>query len=102
MHDLIIARTKFINILQNNEIALADKAYIGNFHFLTPFKLAITRIQNIYNRLYASHQFIIERTNSKIKRFCIFSTKFRGNFHQHSYLFLLTCQIINIEIKNLQ
>jgi hypothetical protein len=37
MHDLTIAKTKFINILQNNEIALADKAYIGDFHFLTPF-----------------------------------------------------------------
>jgi hypothetical protein len=49
MHDLTIARTKFINILQNNEIAFADKAYIRDFHFLTLFKPAITRIQSIYN-----------------------------------------------------
>jgi hypothetical protein len=100
IHDLTIARTKVINILQNDEIALANKAYIGDFHFLTSFNPIITKIQNIYNRLHASHQSIIERTNSKIKHFCIFFTKFRVNFHQHSYLFLLTCQIINIEIKS--
>jgi len=59
-HDLAIAREKIVFHLDFDETITGDKAYVGDNHFLTPFKPANTLQKNLFNRTLARKHVKIE------------------------------------------
>jgi len=50
MHYLTIARSNLIHVLGGDEKALGDKAYVGDSHFIAPYRPAITEEQREWNK----------------------------------------------------
>lgn len=99
VHDLTAARSTLLKRFPPpDERILADKGYIGEPEkILTPFKPARTPAENLYNRLHAKHQSIVERRNCTFKSFKLFSGKYLSkNYQLHGRVFKIFCHIINI------
>jgi hypothetical protein len=82
-HDLTIARSGFVMMLEEGETASADKGYIGDRHFLTPFKPADTLEENLFNRKLARHHVKVENFNCKLKKFKLFTCAFKCTISSH-------------------
>jgi hypothetical protein len=97
-HDLTIARTKLINQIQLNETLLADKAYVGDSHFLTPYKPATTNEQQNWNQQVNQQQAKIEHINSEFKKFNLFRNVYKGkDYKLYSSVFVVVSNVINLE-----
>lgn len=100
-HDLSIARTYLVQALQPGESLLADKAYIGDPHFRTPFKDYgnLTPEQLKWNYQVSSLQSRTEKINGRFKNFSMFRNNYRGHdFDEHSDCFKIVGNCINISL----
>jgi hypothetical protein len=95
-HDLTIARSAVVHQLGLQEKALADKAYIGDSHFLTPYKPAITEEQKEFNRTVHQTRQKIERIIKRIKHFRCLKETWRHELELHSIVFTVCAQITNL------
>lgn len=97
-HDLTIARQYLINWIAEDEKLLADKAYIGESKFLTPYRPYHNEEERKWNQQVAKQQSKIERINGRIKDFGLFCREYRGkDYELYSTVFIILCNIINIE-----
>jgi hypothetical protein len=101
MHDLTIARTSgIIDKLDEGEFILADKAYLGDQHFLTPLKGTPSTLQGqLFNYIISHLRIIVEHTFSKIKVFKCLTAKWRHDLCLHKVVFFVLSNVINFELK---
>lgn len=86
--------------LQEGELGIGDKGYVGGKSLLVPFKGGnLTPDQNLWNRQLASVRILTERTNGLIKKFLAFGQNWRGDFNLHRRAFKMICHMINIHIE---
>lgn len=101
-HDLTIARDKLTHQLGKKEKALADKAYIGDWHFITPYKPAVGEQQETFNYNHAAIRQSIERLNRRIKQFHCFVHPWRlkgpSRLTLHKYAFYFVSYITQLEL----
>lgn len=77
VHDLTIARDKLTRQLGRREKAWGDPAYIGDSHFITPYKPPKGE-QKTFNYNLAAVRQNIERLNRRIKQYNCFVNKWRA------------------------
>jgi len=84
---LTIARSHLIHILGTEEKALGDKAYVGNSHFIAPYRPAITEDQKEWNKYHQVRQ-KIERVIKRVKQFGCVREVWRHSLEWHPIVFL--------------
>lgn len=99
-HDLTIARAAFIRRLGIQEKALADKAYVGDMHFIPPYRPARTNAERVWNRQHHQVRQKIERLIKRVKQFCILKETWRHDLDLHHIVFTVCCNITNICLLN--
>jgi hypothetical protein len=87
--------------LEQNEIALADKGYMGESdHLLTSYKGPKNDYERNINYKIDRKRQEIERVNQRIKNFKCFETPWRGHdFDLQEDCFYAVCKIINILLE---
>lgn len=99
MHDLTMARMSgIINALENNEFILADKGYIGEHIFVTPFRDPQNDVEEAFNSALGSHRIIVENVLLRVKIFNSMSYKWRHELYLHPIVFTVICNIVNIDM----
>lgn len=96
VHDLRIARTSFVLQLLRGEKALADKAYVGDAHFLTPHRPAVTAEQKEWNALMNQHRQMVERMIKRMKQFRAIKETWRHDLPLHPYVFTVVGNLTNL------
>lgn len=98
VHDLTIARNSgILNLLDEGELIMADKAYVGQWQFVTPFKRTETQEKVEFNLELGRVREIVEHSLGRIKKFRCLSTKWRHNLNLHHIAFYVVASLINIE-----
>ena len=98
VHDLKIARDKLCDHMKEGEKGLADKGYIGDIHFLCPFKPARTESETKFNSKHYSIRQIIERINARLKKFQCLKQIWRSDLNKHFLVFYCVCYIVQIQL----
>lgn len=102
IHDITIARERFLYNLLPDEKVWADKGYRGENCFILPQvgKLAsLSPAQRIYNQWHSQHHFQhIERINRRIKVWGVARLTWRHSLDKHQQAFLAICRIVNIDL----
>lgn len=101
LHDLTIARQSgILEKLGEGELIIADKAYLGDPHFLTPLKGKATSVHGLcFNKLIAQIRIAVEHTFAYFKAFSCLSKKWRHKLCLHRIVFFVLANIINLELK---
>lgn len=94
MNDITMARTLLTSMMLPGEMALADRGYVGDEHFVTPMKGRRIPVDITLEQL-RGH---VERVIGRIKFFKIIRDEYRGNLEIHPFLFDAVCRIVNINI----
>ena len=103
-HDFKIFKESKVHFVSKTQV-IADKGYYGitkiHSNSVLPLKASrkhkLTSCEKLYNRLVASCRVKIENINSYIKRFRIFSGKYRNHRKRFSQRFTLICAIYNFQ-----
>ena len=100
IHDLEIARSSgILQQLSLGEYIMADKAYIGEFQFITAFKNPQTNQEKTFNSIIYSMRIIVENSLNRIKFFTFTQKDWRHKLELHSIAFTALINILNIDIK---
>ena len=101
-HDLTIFRESgFSEHLLESEKILADKGYIGDPSFLTPFRGhrdKLSEEQKAWNKIVAKRRIAIEHLFSRVKVFKFTDTDWRHEITKHEMCFLTLLNIINVDL----
>jgi len=98
LHDLKLAEIGFFQILQPHEYVLADKAYIGNTHAITPIKGKHLQSREIqYNMNLGMAHVPVENVFAHFKRFSCLKQQWRHSRVFHPIVFGVIAEIVNIE-----
>jgi len=105
MSDITLTRCSgFLSRLLPGEYALADKGYIGEAQFLTPFKgvwRLLPPLQLLWNKLMNPHRTIVENAFARIHKFRILSVPFRGHSkEEHHKIFGVIANVAQIDIEH--
>lgn len=100
--DITIARDKLIPALDNGELCLADKGYVGEAqHILCPYKPPRNDYEHQVNYAINKKRQEIERINKRIKNFDCFSQEWRcQDYNFHEKCFVSVCKIVNILLED--
>lgn len=102
VHDLTLSHTLGIvqcsHLLNTNEVVLADKGYIGENIFLTPFKSPTNDVEEGWNSFINCICIIVKYSLTHLKGFTRLSTKWRHDIGLHSAVFHVISQIVNIDL----
>ena len=102
-NDLTIARSEFVRQLPDNERALADLGYLGDWHFIVPYKPARDHEQRIFNLHHYTLRQSIERVNKRVKQFnCLKNLwRLRGEegFFLHKCAFHTICYLTQLSFE---
>lgn len=98
VHDVTIARSTIIHQMLPEERALADKAYIGDMHFLCPFKPPRTILEKEFNTKHYQVRQSIERLNRRFKKWNCLSTPWRHDVCHHHFAFYVIASITQIDL----
>lgn len=102
VNDLTIARDKLTHALAN-EKGMGDKAYIGDIHFIAPYKPARDHEQRLFNKHHYTVRQSIERLNKRLKHFeCLKRTwRMRGDEGMllHKWSFYFICYMTQIDFN---
>jgi hypothetical protein len=100
VHDLTISRASGLSShLLHGEFVLADKAYIGEDCFLTPFKPVTNEQELEFNSAISSLRETVEHTIGRIKVFGFTQQKWRHSLDLHPIAFKVICNALNIEFE---
>jgi hypothetical protein len=99
VHDLTIAKDGLCHIMLRHEKALADKGYIGHFHFLTPFKRPKNRKQKLFNKVHYAVRAKIEMLNRRFKTWGVLKYHWRHALEYHEHVFKLICYIVQFDLN---
>jgi len=103
VHDLRIARSNFVNVLGSSQRALADKGYIGDFHFIVPFKPPRGDKQKAFNLNHYTVRQSIERMNKRLKHFSCLRQKWRlrgpRGILLHKLAFFFICYVTQLTLE---
>lgn len=95
----ILKESGLLELLEDDEFMLADKAYIGEKHCLCPFKGKILDDDaNEWNLTLSKKRVIVEHTFGKMKKFRCLKIVWRHNFDLHRNVFQLIGNFVNISI----
>lgn len=99
-HDKTIAAGLLQLLTDAGETALADAAYIGDPHFVTPFRRnqILHQWQNRWNILIQCNRYTVENIIRRYKVFGIFQTPFRHDLRMHDLVFAVVTQIIQLRL----
>jgi len=98
VHDLVIAKNSgILTALLPGEKILADKAYVGDAHFITPFKSPATMDEFHINSTISQLRQIVEHTIQRIKIFNCTQIKWRHDLSLHPLMFSTICKVLNLE-----
>lgn len=98
VHDLTIARSDLIHLLNEGEALLADKAYLGEECFITPHRPARTETEKQFDAIVNKHRQRIERINKRIKHFRSVKEIWRHDISLHHFVFIVVTHITNINL----
>lgn len=99
VHDITMARNSgILNQLLPGELILADKEYIGEDYFVTPFKNPSTNEEWTWNHFIHTTRVIVENIYSRIKAFGCLKQQWRHELTLHPIVFSVICNIVNIEL----
>jgi hypothetical protein len=100
IHDLSISRlSKITQYLKSGEVIMADKAYIGEPHFITPFKKPVTLGEIRWNSVIYQKRIIVENSLRRIKIFGFTQREWRHSLELHAITMKALVNILNIDIK---
>jgi len=98
MISTISRESGFQSQMLNGEVALADKGYYGDPHFLTPFKRKILEQQQLqWNSIVSKSRVCIEHFFGRVKAFAFTRVEWRHDLRMHEMCFHTLCQILNID-----
>src|SRR5690606_909028 len=91
-----IARKLLTLVMDDGEKLMADKAYIGDTHFLAPFKPSRTPTEEVFNAYHNALRQMVERLIRRIKIFRAVKEVWRHDLALHKKVFFVVCQITNL------
>jgi hypothetical protein len=101
-HDITLCRTYGIvanrDLLQDGELCWADKGYVGEDLFVTPFKNPSTDNQLQWNHWVHSHRWIVENVLERLKNFKCLAVRWRHDRALHPVAFKVIASLINLEM----
>ena len=105
MHDFELFKQSGVH-MPDFILLIADKGYQGicEIHasslipFKKPRKGELTKEQKAFNRNLSKFRILIEHVNRMIKRFKIFSYRYRNKQLKHLLRFSLVCGVFNFEL----
>jgi hypothetical protein len=98
IHDITIAHDQLLDHLLEGECLLGDKGYVGDSHFVTPFKPAVSHEQCCFNKEVYTHRQSIERIIKRIKIFRSVKDVWQHDVELHKFVFHVVAQITNINL----
>ncbi len=102
-HDLTIWKESAFRalFLEEDELVLGDKAYIGHNQMIVPWKKnqIVYLWQWAFNLYLAHYRIVVEQTIGKIKFFKCFQTRWRNELELHPVAFYVVSHIVNIEMN---
>ena len=96
--DLTIARQDLVHLLNEGEGLLADKGYIGEECFITPYKPAKNNYEKEFNRQANKQRQIIERIITRIEIFHSVKKEWRHDISLHYFIFYVIANITNLNL----
>lgn len=101
MHDLTIARSPIgvASLLDEDERALADGAYLGDERFMAPFRrnqLEHDPERERWNRVIHEYRWKVEALNERLKNWRILSSVYRHELELHGLYFRNVCKLVNL------
>ena len=100
IHDL--SRNFLLQNINSHELFIADKAYVGERNFITPFKQAHSIEQIEWNKMHHELQRRVEWINRRVKIFRCLKEKWRHDLSKHQQVFSLVCQITNLVLLTVE
>ena len=97
VHDLKLARMGWMKNLLPEEKVLADKGYIGESCFVTPFKNPTYEYQFEANQAIGRARIFVEHVMGLIKNFRAMSTRWRHERFSHGLAFKVIAELVNIQ-----
>lgn len=88
-----------LELLEDDELVLADKGYIGEIQIITPVKgKNLSDFDKQWNRTVGSMRWMVEHVLCRIKVFKAVNEKWRYWRDLHFIVFFVICEIVNIDI----
>lgn len=99
VHDLTLLRHfGLLRHLKPHELLLADKAYIGEWQILTPFRKPETLQEMAFNKYLSALRMPVEHVFALFKAWKCLSTPWRHSLLLHPVVFYVIAQIVNIDM----
>ena len=102
MADITVYREERIeDDLQQGELILGDKGYVGEARIITPKKKPagrdLSEDEQAFNALINEKRIIVENCFAMVKSFRSMSTPWRQKLERHKYVFYVVCELANMK-----